>query len=160
MKSNRAGDLAWRRRVAMAGLVGWLAVAGCHTKPAQAPRVEVPRGYLNTMPGNAANPGVAQPPLPAIVGEVLAAHGFPPPQAIQGSEGSVWAVSARPRSATEVSLVSIQMSPRGEVTVEIAGRAHVGSSWAILGERFQEPENLEAQAMEKQIQEKLRGSPP
>ena len=160
------------RALAVAGLASWVLVAGCLSKPPPKPKDETPRGYLNTMPGNAGspgtvtnsgtvvNPGTPQVSLPAFVRVVLGAHGFPPPRVIEGSEGSFWAVSARPRSAAEVSQVVVQMTPKGEVTVELVGYARVGSDWPVLGELLQEPLKQEGKQMEKQIQDKLRGTPP
>lgn len=173
-RRDPSGASAWGRRLAVAGLAGWVAVAGCQSKPPPKPKDETPRGYLNTLPGNAPspgtvinpgltstlNPGAPQASLPACVREVLGAHDFPPPRVIEGSEGSFWAVSARPRSAAEVSQVVVQMTPKGEVTVELVGHARVGSSWPVLGELFQEPLKKEGKEIEKQIQDKLRRAPP
>ena len=160
--------------MAVVGFAGWAVLTGCQSKPPPKPKNEAPRGYLNTLPGNAgspekaagpgtaANPGTAASPgnpqlsLPALVREVLAAHDFPPPRVLEGSEGSVWAVSARPGSAEEVSLALIQMSPKGDVTVEIVGCTRVGNAWPVLGDLFQEPMKKEAKQMEKQIQDKFR----
>ena len=166
MRKNHAGDFAWNRSMAVAAFAAWMGVVGCQTTPPSAPQSEPPRGYLNTLPGNAESPGTSsssvnpQLPLPAPVREVVAVHGVPPPRVLEGSAGSLWAVSAKPRSDAEVSLLLIQMSSKQEVTVEMTGCARVGRGWPVLGERFQEPMKKEAKQMEKEIQERLRGAPP
>lgn len=132
-----------------------LLMAGCHTHRAKtAPAPEPPHGYLNTLPGNAPAPSSPRSRLETAIGEVLAAHGFPPPKSFAIAGGLV-ETSPRPKSEHEVCLASIKCLPNGQAEVELTGYARVSSDWAVLGQLFQEPLTREAAEMEKQIQEKM-----
>jgi hypothetical protein len=150
----------WANRAAICLLAGWVLVTGCHTKKTPPPALpEPPRGYLNTLPDNAVLPALPATLPQAAIGETLAAHDFPPPKKILHPDGTIWEISSRPRSATEIVMVLVKVLPNGEVQVELDGYARVGSDWAVLGALFQGPLKQEAAEILHKIQAKLRHTP-
>jgi hypothetical protein len=86
---------------------------------------------------------------------VLAAHDFIGPQAIVDADGVTWVVAHKPRWPSEVTIAIVEMKPGNVVSVSVAGYAHVGSAWAVLGRLFMEPVQRTAVEIEQQIKAKL-----
>jgi hypothetical protein len=85
----------------------------------------------------------------------LAEHHFAPPTVVQGANGVVWIVAARPRSDVSVDVAKVQMEADGRATVHIVSYQYGPSDWALLGRMFaQGHEGSEASTIETAIHEK------
>ena len=93
-----------------------------------------------------------------VAAEVLQAHGFVTPIAVERADSTVAVVSARTRERGDLVLAVVKMTSGRGVAVELAPYAHVGSEWPSLGRLFRAPTDQEATGIRSEIQAMLTPS--
>lgn len=89
----------------------------------------------------------------------LAEHHFAPPTVVNGANGVVWIVAARPRSDVSVDVARVQIGAGGRATVSIASYHYGPSDWALLGRMFTQGRGeSEGSTIESAIHEKMSRS--
>jgi len=111
--------------------------------------------YLDDLTVASAGAGARAEKLRSTAAETLAAYGFIAPQVIEDAHHATWVMAHKPRSPSSVMIAIVEMRPGDVVSVSVAGSAHCGSAWAVLGRFFMEPMWRVTGEMEQQIKAKL-----
>jgi hypothetical protein len=92
----------------------------------------------------------------SVVAGVLDEHHFAPPSIVRGTNGTLWAVAARPHSQSAVEVAEVGIRPDGGAAIHIVSYQYGPSAWAILGRLFTHDElRQEALLMQTTIADRL-----